>query len=131
MYLIALYLHVLFISIFTIYILIDRIYIRNFVNKINRENFYKKFRFYLLFDSILILISGVYLLFKVPLTAIIHVKILTASLLFYGFFNCPFYMRKQKCEIRKFMYRFGVLILLLVCITLGLYIWYRHSLHQY
>jgi len=119
MYLNILYLHSATIIIFSLYILTDRIYIRNFVEKVKRETFYKKSRLALILNTFLMVLSGFYMLFFVTLTPFVVLKIITALLLLYGFFNCPFYMKKEGCEIRKFMYRFGVLILLVVTIILG------------
>jgi len=122
MYLYILWFHITFSSIFAIYIIIDRVYIRNFVEKEKREVIYKRSRLLLLLDACFIVISGIYLVLKIDFTLLVVLKISTAFLLLYGFFNCPFYMKKQECEIRKFMYRFGVLILLVSTILLGIYI---------
>lgn len=122
MYLNILYLHIIFASIFTIYILIDRIYIRNFIVKDKRETFYKNSRVYLLLIALILLLSGFYLLLNITFTLFVFFKVLSALFLLYGFFNCPFYMKKQNCEIRKFMYRFGVLIMLIITVLLGVYI---------
>ncbi len=122
MYLVLVYFHVLFVTFFTVYILIDRIFVRNFFQKNKREQFYEKAKFPLLFNSLFISSTGLYLLFQTPLTVIICLKLFTVVFLFYGFLNCPFYMKKQKCKIRRFMYRFGVLILLLIGIILGIHI---------
>ena len=122
MYLNILYLHVFFATFFTIYILIDRIYIRNFIEQNQRESFYKKSRIPLLFISAVIVSSGIYLLIDIKFSFLVSIKVITALLLLYGFFNCPFYMKKQTCEIRKFMYRFGVVILLFLTIIIGVYI---------
>ena len=122
MHLNIIYLHLCFASLFTLYILLDRIYIRNFLEQEKRENFYKKSKYPLLVIAFIIVISGIYLLFDISFTFFIYIKILVASLLLYGFFNCPFYMKNQTCEIRKFMYRFGVVILLFLTILIGFYL---------
>ena len=122
MHLLITYIHIIFVIFFTSYILIDRIYIRNFTEKTNRETFYKKSRLPLLINSLIITCSGLYLLLHTDFNIIVLFKIIAALLLFYGFFNCPFFMKKEECEIRRFMYRFGVVILLIITIVLGLYI---------
>ena len=122
MYLNILYLHAFFATFFATYILIDRIYIRNFIQQNQRESFYKKSRIPLLFISVVIVSSGIYLLIDIKFSFLVSIKVITALLLLYGFFNCPFYMKKQTCEIRKFMYRFGVVILLFLTIIIGVYI---------
>jgi len=122
MYVYVLNLHLFAISFFVIYIIFDRIYIRNFVYKSYREVFYTKVSIPIIINSLNIIISGVYLLFDIEITLLVYTKIIVVVFLFYGFFNCPFYMKKQTCKIRKFMYRFGVLILMIVSILLGLYI---------
>ena len=114
------YLHILSIVIFSIYIITDRVYIRIFLDKKSRENFYKTSRIPLLTNSVIIVTSGTYLLFFIYFTPIIYIKIVAALLLLYGFFNCPFYMKQQECEIRRFMYRFGVVGLLIITIILGM-----------
>ena len=116
------YLHIFSISLFTFYILIDRAYIRNFVVKDTRERFYLKARVPLVINILMIIITGIFLLMDVVFSIIIFLKVLFAIVLFYVFFNCPFYMKKQTCERRKFMYRFGVLILLVLTIVMGFYI---------
>ena len=116
------YLHIFSIILFTFYIIVDRVYIRNFVTKETREIFYLKARLPLVLNTLIIILSGVFLLINVVFSIIIFFKVVFAIALFYGFFNCPFYMKKQTCEIRKFMYRFGVLILLVLTIVMGVYI---------
>ena len=107
---------------FTLYIMIDRAYIRNFVAKDTRERFYLKARLPLILNAIMIIVTGIILALNMVFSVIILFKVIFAIALFYGFFNCPFYMKKQTCEIRKFMYRFGVLILLVLTIVVGIYI---------
>lgn len=114
--------HIIFASIFTIYIMVDRLYIRNFIQKDEREFFYKKSRIPLVLNSFLVIITGIYLVYLSSFTVYLFFKIFFAILLLYGFFNCPFYMKKEECEIKKFMYRFGVLILLFLTIGFGVYI---------
>ncbi len=113
--------HIIFASIFTIYIMVDRLYIRNFIQKDEREFFYKKSRIPLVLNSFLVIITGIYLVYLSSFTVYLFFKIFFAILLLYGFFNCPFYMKKEECEIKKFMYRFGVLILLFLTIGFGVY----------
>lgn len=122
MYLNILTIHAIFASIFALYIIIDRAYIRNFVQKEKRERFYSKSKFVLIFISLITVFSGIYLVYKLEFDFIILLKIILASLLLYGFFNCPFYMKRQECKTRQFMYRFGVLILLFFTIFVGIYI---------
>ena len=122
MYLNIVYIHVFFAVLFTVYILFDRVYIRNFVEKHSREFIYKKSRVPLLLIALFIVVSGIYLLINSSLSFLVWIKVITAVFLLYGFFNCPFYMKKQTCEIRKFMYRFGVVILLFLTIGIGIYI---------
>ena len=122
MYLYCLFFHIFFVAIFSIYIFMDRLYVRTFFSKKSREFFYKKSKIPLIFISLIIVISGLILLIYSDYSNLLYLKLLTAISLLYGFFNCPFYMKKEGCEIRKFMYRFGVLILLIVTIILGLYI---------
>lgn len=123
MYLSIVYLHVCFAILFSLFILFDRIYIRNFLQQKRREVFYKKSKYPLLIISIIIVFSGIYLLFNISFSFLVYAKVITATLLLYGFFNCPFYMKNQTCEIRKFMYRFGVVILLFLTILIGIYLW--------
>lgn len=122
MHLIIIYLHVSFVVLFTLYILTDRIYIRNFLEQKRREIFYRKSKYPLVILSLIIVGSGIYLLVDINFTFLVYLKIITASLLLYGFFNCPFYMKNQTCETRRFMYRFGVVILLFVTILMGVYV---------
>lgn len=120
MHLFTIYTHIIFVAIFTAYILIDRIYLRNFVEKTKRESFYRKSRLPLLVNSFMILCSGIYLLVYTDFNALVWLKIIAAILLLYGFFNCPFFMKNEDCEFKKFMYRFGIVILLIITIILGL-----------
>jgi len=69
-----------------------------------------------------IVLSGIQLSFSFDIHLLLFIKIICASLLIYGFFNCPFFMKEEECEIRRFMYRFGIVILLIITILLGLYI---------
>ena len=114
--------HTFSVVIFTLYIIIDRVYIRQFIKKNSRELIYKNLKIPLIVNILVIIITGSYLFFYINPTVLIYIKITTAIFLIYGFLNCPFYMKKESCEIRKFMYRFGVVILLMITITLGLYI---------
>jgi len=114
--------HLLFIALFSLYIFTDRLIIRTVIKQSSRTTFYKNSKIPMIFITCGIIISGLFLVFETNLSFLLLIKIISAILLFYGFFNCPFFMKQQECEIRKFMYRFGVLILLVITLILGFFI---------
>jgi len=108
--------HKLFGFIFAIYILADRIYIRKYISKVNREKFYNFSKKPLLTVAMFLVLSGSFLLFYIDLNFFIILKIFFAFSLFVMFFNCPNYMKKQKDEKNKMVYRFFVESLLVLII---------------
>ena len=122
MYIIILYFHIISVTIFSLYIFIDRTIIRTFIKQNIREIFYKNSKIPMIFTSGIIIMSGLLLIFHSNMNILLFVKIICGITLIYAFFNCPFFMKKEECEVKKFMYRFGVVILLIITIGLGLYI---------
>lgn len=111
--------HLICALLFALYILLDRIYIRNFMLKNQRENFYSFIKYPMLILSVLLLFSGVFLLFYYPMSWLLMLKVLSAVLLLFGFFYCPKYMKKTACLKEQILYRFGVVILLVLTLILG------------
>lgn len=113
--------HYIFALFFVIYILVDRVYIRNFVKEKQREVFYKKVKWIMVFICVDLVISGAILLWKFD-TFLHYLKAFLALSLILSFFYCPFYMKKQCSSFKRFMYRYFVVILTVIVVILGLYI---------
>lgn len=107
---------------FFCYIIIDRLYIRIFIKEENRKVFYANSKIPLLFISFLLFLSGIYLSFNVYITLIVIIKIASALFLISAFFYCPYFMKKNCNKIQRFLYRYLVVVLLIVTIGLGLYL---------
>lgn len=122
MYEVIIDLHRLFILLFTLYILIDRLYIRNFIKEKNRKDFYNISKAPMLFISFIIISSGIALLFYSNIIAMLIVKVILAICLIFAFFYCPFYMKEESSNIKKVMYRYFVVVLLVCTLSLGFYI---------
>lgn len=106
---------------FLFYILLDRIYIRNFLEVNLREQFYKKVKYYMLGISLFLLFSGIYLLYSF-FSIFVVIKAIMAIVLLVSFFYCPLFMKKECSVFKRLMYRYWVLILTISTFLFGLYV---------
>lgn len=113
--------HIIFASIFMLYIFFDRVYIRNWIEESKREKIYKKIKFPMLFISAILIISGGILLINFISFSTVF-KTILALILIASFFYCPFFMKKEVSFFKRLMYRYFVLILTIAVFTLGLYL---------
>ena len=113
--------HYTFALFFVIYILVDRVYIRNFIKEKQREVFYKKVKWTMLLICMVLVISGAILLFRFD-TSLHYIKSILALSLIIAFFYCPFYMKKECSSFKRFMYRYFIVLLTVVVVALGLYL---------
>ena len=114
-------LHLIFASIFLLYIFVDRAYIRNFLEEKKRDKFYKKIKLPMLFLCFVLLSTGTFLVIKF-FSVMAVLKAMTAVILIISFFYCPFYMKKEESSFKRFMYRYWVVFLTVLTFFLGLYI---------
>lgn len=105
---------------FALYIMVDRVYIRIFLEKTKREKIYKFIKIPMLLLAFFLVLSGLFLLFNYTITFLLVLKVVFALLLLFGFFFCPFYMKKASCNWQQVLYRWGVVVLLIITFTLGL-----------
>jgi len=113
--------HSIFALLFTLYIILDRAYIRVFINEEKREAFYKKVKFPMLFICTILFLSGIYLVINF-FSNLIIIKAVLATILIVSFFYCPIFMKKQCSPWKRFMYRYWIVLLTLLTVVLGLYI---------
>ncbi|MCV6608495.1 MAG: hypothetical protein OIF32_09790 [Campylobacterales bacterium] len=113
-------LHQIFATIFGGFILIDRFVIRKFLEKEKREKIYTKVKYLLLFCVVVLIFTGGYLSYQIGLYPIIVIKGFIACLVIFMFFNCPYFMKRAKCETCKKIYRSLVTLFLLVVVFLGI-----------
>lgn len=111
--------HLLGAILFALYILIDRAYVRIFVEKNSREKFYKRVKYPMLFISVCLLVSGAVLVSYSVWSWLLFAKLLSAFLLLFGFFFCPVYMKKNSSIVKQMMYRWGVVGLLITTLSLA------------
>ena len=114
--------HQVFATIFFIYILLDRLYIRIYLPLDKRKTFYNKSKIPMLIISIVLALSGIYILINNNFNQLLVLKSSLAFLLIFSFFYCPFFMKKCDSSIKRFLYRYLVVGLLLSVCFLGLYI---------
>ena len=114
-------LHAAFASLFVLYIIIDRLYIRLFIKEERRESFYKKVKWPMLIICTILIISGKILLIY-SFSFYYVLKMILGLFLIFSFFYCPIYMKKEASAFKRFMYRYFVVILTVVVVSLGLYL---------
>ncbi|RXJ60189.1 hypothetical protein [Candidatus Marinarcus aquaticus] len=111
--------HLICAVLFTLYIVIDRAYIRLFIEKKRREIFYKNVKYPMLLLSVCLIISGGVLFFNTAWSGLLFAKFISAVLLLLGFFFCPVYMKKNSSMVKQMMYRWGVVVLLISTLSLA------------
>ncbi len=107
---------------FLIYILIDRLYIRIFIEENARGGFYSRVKYPMLFIAFILVLTGAYLLFSLPLGVVTIIKAVLALVLLLAFFYCPLYMKAECSTVKRILYRYFVLILTIVVFSLGIYL---------
>lgn len=117
------FIHLIGISVFTGYIILDRLIFRRFLKEgaLNPLDFYKKSLPILLFFTIAIIASGALMIYKnqnLLNSDIFIAKITLATLLFVMFFGCGIFIKNFKKPAR-IAYRFFVLVLLFIVFYLG------------
>lgn len=120
------FVHLIAISVFTGYIILDRLIFRRFFEEtaINPLDFYKKSFPVLLFFVIAVITSGIWMTYKNQAllnSDIFIAKIALAFLLFVMFFGCGVFIKNFKKPAR-IAYRFFVLVLLFIVFYLGIII---------
>ncbi len=108
--------------IFFIYILIDRLYIRVFVSEDKRSLVYSRVKYPMALIALILVSSGVYLVFFFSFELLIAIKAILAGILLVAFFYCPLYMKTECSLIKRMLYRYLVLILTITVFCLGVYI---------
>ena len=117
---IILLIHIIFTMIFAGFILLDRLFIRNFLK--NHKNlsieFYNFALFPLLVSLFFIISSGIWLFFmlNISFSMVFIFKIISAFLLIILFFLCPYVLKKLHTNRAKSVYRLVVLLLVIFTI---------------
>ena len=116
----TLLIHQIFTGIFGFFILIDRFFLRAFLEKEKREKIYNVSKKFFIFISSLIFISGGLLFLEYQIEVLILAKGFLGVLLIFMFFYCPYFMKKAKCEDCKKIYRSLVTLILMLVVFLGI-----------
>lgn len=114
-------LHLICAHLFVFYILIDRIYVRNFILPNNRAPFYAWVKWPMAVLSLTLFFTGSLVLYE-HFSSLVVLKAGIAVCLLGAFFYCPLYMKNECSMIKRMMYRYLVVILCAVTYGFGWYI---------
>jgi hypothetical protein len=113
--------HFSFALLFVLYIAVDRLYIRNFLQEESQRMFYARVKWPMAFISLVLVLSGTVLLYEY-FNWLLLVKGVVALGLLMAFFYCPLFMKDEPSLFKRMMYRYFVVVLTIITYSLGIYI---------